>query len=77
MFHAFESMTDKDLYAITDEPEGKRLPQGTWRYFKAFPDTDEPRVAFPRERVKAEIAEKGFSLVGVKITITEHVGRSS
>jgi len=76
--YAFNSTKNGELYGFTTDKTGANLPAnlGPWRYHSEHNMNrgEPPRIAVRTEEVLDGIENKGFQVVGVKITVTESEG---
>jgi hypothetical protein len=74
-FYVFRASNNGKLFAVTDTADGAALPPcprgGTWEFFKSFPETGKPRVAFSEAEARRDIKQKGYHLVRIDIRARE------
>ncbi|MEE8393501.1 MAG: hypothetical protein V3R66_04090 [Rhodospirillales bacterium] len=75
MFHVYRSSKDTSLFVIIDCDNQSKLPEcpgnGTWEFFKRFPETGQPRIGFSEEYAKRDIHESGYHLNRIDIETAE------
>ena len=71
MFHVYRASDDSSLFAVIVESDQSLLPDrpenGTWRFFKSFPETGQPRIGFSEQEAKADIRDHGFHVNRIDI----------
>ena len=74
MFHVYRASDDSSLFAVIAENNQTLLPgrpgNGTWRFFKSFPETGQPRIGFSEQEAKADIRDHGHHVNRIDIETT-------
>ena len=73
LFHVYRSSVDSTLFAVLATGDTDRLPPcpkgGTWKFFKKFPATGQPRIGFSETKAREDIEKNGYHLSQVRIDI--------